>query len=190
MVRDKESIFEDGKVKFFRVSQNYNNYLRSIDNTIEISHKLGRARPSVSVGIILNGINYIIPLTSQYDPSWNNQMTFKVKELQKQENGSYEEKIISCLKINNMHPALESELEYIDFEKQPNEKYRRLLYAEYDYIKSNIEVVKKKALQVYNKVTKSKLDFFVKNSVDFTRLEKEYDKYNSSDIYPSPMIKK
>lgn len=54
------------------MNQNYNDYLRIIDNTIEISHKLGKARSSVSVGIILNGINYIIPLISQYDPSWNN----------------------------------------------------------------------------------------------------------------------
>lgn len=85
-----------------------------------------------------------------------------------------------------MYPALESEQEYIDFEKQASEKYRRLLYAEYDYIKNNIEVVKKKALQVYNKVTKSKLDFFVKNLVDFKRLEKEYNKYNSTVLYHSP----
>ncbi|MDO3411493.1 type III toxin-antitoxin system ToxN/AbiQ family toxin [Saccharibacillus sp. CPCC 101409] len=184
--KEIESVFEEGKVKFFRMSQNYNNYLRRIDHKIEMSHKEGKSRPSVSVGIMLNGINYIIPLTSQYDSNWNNQMTFKVKELQKQSDDSYKEVVISCLKINNMHPALESELEYIDFEKQTNEKYKRLLFAEYDYIKNNIEVVTKKATQVYKKVTKSKLAVFVDNSVDFSKLESEYNKYDPSLIYEAP----
>lgn len=184
--KEKESIFEEGKVKFFWMNQNYNNYLRRIDHRIEMSPKEGKSRPSVSVGVVLNGINYIIPLTSQYDTNWNNQMTFKIKESQKQADDSYKDVVISCLKINNMHPALESELEYIDFEDQANEKYRRLLFAEYDYIKKNLEVVIKKAAQVYKKVTKSKLAVFVDNSVDFSKLEREYDKYDSSSTYDPP----
>lgn len=162
---------EDGKVKFFWINKSYNTYLHSLDNKISPSVKEnGNERPSISVGIKLNGHNYIIPITSQYNNKWSNQVTFKVKD--EDDNN----KVIACLKINNMHPVLESEITYIDFEQQ-SENYKRLLYKEYDYIKKNIETVIKKVNQTYNKVAVKKDQFFTDLCVDFLNLESNYADY-------------
>ncbi|MGE7191740.1 type III toxin-antitoxin system ToxN/AbiQ family toxin [Lysinibacillus fusiformis] len=183
--KQNSTLFEEGKVKFFWMNENYNNFLRGIDKKVQMSHKQGKARPSISVGIVFNGHNYIIPLTSQYDSRWNNQMTLKIKEQQLQPDGQYKEVVKSCLKLNNMHPALESELTYIRFDNQ-TEEYKRLLYFEFDYIKKNIEDVIKKANQTYKKVTKSKLPHFVNESVNFKLLENEYTNYDPTITYPKP----
>ncbi|CAN7203890.1 type III toxin-antitoxin system ToxN/AbiQ family toxin [Paenibacillus sp. LjRoot153] len=181
------TIFEEGKVKFFWMNTNYNNYLRGIDDRVRVSVKDGKGRPSVAVGVVLNGHNYIIPLTSQYSSKWKNQMTFKIKEQVEQENGSFTEEIISCLKINNMHPALESEITYIDFETQ-TEDYKRLLYKEYDYIKKNLNEVLDKANKLHQKVISGKgkdIKVFKDNSCNFALLEDQYQKYDPNITYPN-----
>ncbi|MDR6554164.1 type III toxin-antitoxin system ToxN/AbiQ family toxin [Paenibacillus qinlingensis] len=181
------TIFEEGKVKFFWMNTNYNNYLRGIDDRVRVSVKDGKGRPSVAVGVVLNGHNYIIPLTSQYSSKWKNQMTFKIKEQVEQENGSFTEEIISCLKINNMHPALESEIIYIDFETQ-TEDYKRLLYKEYDYIKKNLNEVLDKANKLHQKVISGKgkdIKVFKDNSCSFALLEDQYQKYDPNITYPN-----
>lgn len=180
--QEKESFFKEGKVRFFWMKDNYNNYLRGIDDKVRLNTKNGRNRPSVAVGIVLNGHNYIIPLTSQHDTKWNNQLTVRIKE-EVTENGGTTEKVVSCLKINNMHPALESELIYINFEQQ-SKKYKRLLYKEYDYIKNNLEEVTSKATTLHSKITRGKAKHFKKYCCEFAKLEKLYDQYDSSTTYP------
>lgn len=166
---------EEGKVRFFFVNEDYNTYLMGLDSKISPSKKDGKERPSVSVGIKLNGHNYIIPITSQYDSKWNNQVTFKIKD--EDDNN----KVISCLKINNMHPTLESQLTYVEFEKQ-GEDYKRLLYKEYDYIKKNLESIVKKAKKAHSQVVVKEQDFFKGLCVDYVKLESEYANFGKSPI--------
>lgn len=177
------TMFQPRKVRFFWMKDNYNNYLRGIEDKVRLNTKNGKGRPSVSVGIVLNGHNYIIPLTSQNNPKWNSQMTVRIKEQEEQPDGKIEEKVVSCLKINNMHPALESELIYIDFETQ-NKKYKRLLYKEFDYIKNNIDEVITKAETLHSKLTSGKAKHFKPHSCNFEKLESQYDKYDPSITYP------
>ncbi|MGH0567385.1 type III toxin-antitoxin system ToxN/AbiQ family toxin [Bacillus cereus] len=176
------SMFQPGKVRFFWMENNYNNYLRNIDDKVRLNTKRGKNRPSVTVGIVLNGHNYIIPLTSQHDPKWKNQLTVRIKE-EETVNGVTTEKVISCLKINNMHPALESELTYIDFEKQSDD-YKRLLYKEYDYIKNNLQEVTTKATVLHSKLTNGKAKHFAPYCCNFAKLENMYKQYDSSIKYP------
>lgn len=182
------SMFQPGKVKFFWMETNYNNYLRGIDDTVRLNTKNGNNRPSVAVGLVLNGHNYIIPLTSQHDPKWNNQLTVKIKE-KETVNGVITEKVISCLKINNMHPALESELTYIDFEQLQSNTYKRLLYKEYDYIKNNLHEVTSKATKLHNKITNGKAKHFAPYCCDFAKLEGTYKQYDSSITYPPVQVR-
>ncbi|MDQ0253924.1 protein AbiQ [Evansella vedderi] len=181
------SMFQPGKVRFFWMGTNYNNYLRSIDDKVRLNTKNGNNRPSVAVGLVLNGHNYIIPLTSQHDPQWNNQLTVKIKE-EETLNGVTTEKVISCLKINNMHPAIESELTYIDFEEQ-SDNYKRLLYKEYDYLKKNLEEVTSKATKLHSKLTSGKARHFKPYCCDFAKLEETYKQYNPLTTYPPVQVR-
>lgn len=180
------SMFQPGKVKFFWMKDNYNNYLRGIDDKVRLNTKNGKNRPSIAVGLVLNGHNYIIPLTSQHDSRWKNQLTVRIKE-EEIVNGIITEKVISCLKINNMHPALESELTYIDFEQQSN-TYKRLLYKEYDYIKNNLHEVTSKATTLHSKLTNGKAKHFAPYCCDFAKLERTYKQYDPSITYPPVRI--
>lgn len=182
VVHSTPSKFEPRKVRFFWMSSNYNNYLRGIDDRVRCNIKNGKARPSVAVGIVLNGHNYLIPLTSQNSPRWNNQLTVRIKE-EVIEHGATREEVVSCLKINNMHPALESELTYIDFEEQ-TENYKRLLYKEYDYIKKNLGEIQSKAIALHKKIKQGKAKHFKDFCCDFTKLEANYKNYNPAISYP------
>lgn len=182
LINQTPSMFQPGKVRFFWMNTNYNNFLRGIDDRVRLNTKNGNNRPSVAVGIVLNDHNYIIPLTSQHNTKWNNQLTVKIKEVETV-NGVTTEKVISCLKVNNMHPALESELTYIDFEQQSDD-YKRLLYKEYDYIKNNLQEVISKATTLHSKLTNGKAKHFKPYCCDFVKLESMYRQYNPSKIYP------
>lgn len=180
---------EENKPKFYWINSNYNNYLRGIDPRVYISEKNKKGRPSVSIGIKLNGHNYVIPLTSQYDSSWNNMLTIKIKEDEINSNGKTVQKVISCLKLNGMHPALESQLIYIEFDKLKDPDYQRLVYKEYDYIKQNIESIIKKATRVHSmgtndQSTHATVKFVKKESVDFKLLETNYANFDPAVTYP------
>lgn len=186
---DLSIMLEENKPKFYWIDSNYNNFLRGIDPNVCISEKSKKNRPSVSIGIKLNGHDYVIPLTSQYDSSWNNMITIKIKEDEINQNGKTVQKVISCLKLNNMHPALESQLIYIEFDKLKDSEYQRLVYKEYDYIKQNIATIIKKATKVHSMgtnehSTNSTVKFIKKESVDFKLLEANYTNFDPTITYP------
>lgn len=171
------SRFIEGKVAFFKMSDNYNNFLRSIEPKINTNVKNGEIRPSVFIGILLNGHKYVIPLTSQNDTNWNSQVTVRIKDGQR---------IISCLKINNMHPVSEEEMIYIEFDQQ-EEAYADLLKKEHRYIKDNIEDITQKVIEAHKKVYKGKNKFFVNLCCDYVKLEKQYKNYDRNITYPRPI---
>lgn len=183
-----ESLIEPGKVRFFWMNSNFNNFLRGIDDKVRVSTKFGKERPSVAVGLILNGHPYVIPLTSQNDTRWKNQVTVRIKAEEIVSDVPVET-VISCLKINNMHPALESELTYIHFEDQ-SEDYQRLLYKEYDYIKKNLEDITRKATSLHSKITNGKAKHFVPICCDFAKLERNYTQYDPSITYPAICVQR
>lgn len=182
-------MLEENKPKFYWVDSNYNNYLRGIAPRLYISGKNNKNRPSVSIGIKLNGHDYVIPLTSQNDPKWSSMLTIRIKEDEINANGKTVQKVISCLKLNSMHPALESQLTYIDFEELTDLEYQRLVYKEYDYIKQNIDTIIKKAIKVHSMATNERsthpsVEFVKKEAVDFKLLEASYTNFDPTVTYP------
>ena len=79
----------------------------------------------------------------------------------------------AVINLNNMFPAPLSEIKYIDIGKESDPHYRALLLAEYRYIKSNQEKIRKNAQNLYKiKIRDGESSSLAKRCNDFVLLEK------------------
>ena len=84
----------------------------------------------------------------------------------------------AVINLNNMFPAPESTRKYVDIGSQPDLRYRSLLLAEYRYIKSIQEKIRKNAQALYKIKLKDKnTTSLAKRCNDFKALEKASENF-------------
>lgn len=129
-------------IKFYEVDSNYINYLAQFEPRLFHNKQANQQNERKYIGILLkiNGFNYFAPLSS-----------FKTKHCNMKESldfikiGNY-----AVLNLNNMFPALSKYCQYVDFDKVPDEQYKKLLYSEYRIIKVKQEKILKNSSTLYN----------------------------------------
>ena len=152
-------------LKFYEMNANYITYLSAYAHHLFHNKKSEQKNERKYIGIVLqiNGFEYFAPLSSFKDKhrSMKESLDFiKIKDY-------------AVINLNNMFPAPLSEIKYIDIGKESDPHYRALLLAEYRYIKSNQEKIRKNAQNLYKiKIRDGERSSLAKRCNDFVLLEK------------------
>ncbi|WP_161594337.1 type III toxin-antitoxin system ToxN/AbiQ family toxin [Paenibacillus sp. CFBP13512] len=160
------------ELKFYKVSDDYINFLRKHDTGVQMNASNNKTRPYVGILLRINEHDYYAPLSS-YKPKFQK----KNATFAKIYNNS-EQDPVSVIKFNCMIPILSSEFTYIDFALE-EKQYSALLQAEYEYIKSNQDDFLKQAENLYTKVNKGNR-FLVSRSCNFKLLENIYKDFEKT----------
>ena len=107
-------------------------------------------------------MNYFTPLSS-----------FKEKHKSMKEGLDFIKiKDYAVINLNNMFPVPDTEYTYVDISKERNLKYKSLLLAEYRFIKSIQDKIRKNAVTLYNhKLQNGNSTALAKRCNDFLLLE-------------------
>ena len=152
-------------IKLYNVDPNYINYLSSYAPHMFLNKQRGQQNERKYIGIVLsiNGFDYFAPFSS-----------YKEKHrFMKDSIDFIKIKHYAVVNLNNMFPIPEGTYEYVDIAKERNPKYRDLLRAEYRYIKSVQEKIRKNAANLYHhKTVNGNATALAKRCNDFLSLEK------------------
>ena len=83
----------------------------------------------------------------------------------------------AVINLNNMFPVPEGKYTYVDISKERNLKYKSLLLAQYRYIKSIQERIRKNAGNLYKLKVSGESSALTKRCNDFLKLEELYKNY-------------
>ena len=88
----------------------------------------------------------------------------------------------AVINLNNMFPVQMELCTYVDINKQSNPKYKALLLAEYRFIKSIQERIRKNAATLYNlKLREGDTTSLAKRCNDFLLLENACKQYENNN---------
>lgn len=155
------------RVKFYRISDKYIEYLSKFDS--HVSWNKEQKRPYIGIVLEIGKYLYFAPLysyKSKYDHYKENPSFMRVKD-RKGRN-------LSIIRLSEMIPVLKEEVKLLDFEER-GKKYKDLLQAETDYINDNRNCLYNKAKKIYRNVTEIKVPFFIDISCDYKTLEEKCD---------------
>ncbi len=128
-------------IKIYEVDAKYINYLSQFAPHLFLNKQAGQQNERKYIGVVLsvNGMDYFAPLSS-FKPKHNTMKDgidfIKIKNY-------------AVINLNNMFPIAPNTYSYVDISTVKNEKYKELLRAEYRYIKSIQERIRKNALTLY-----------------------------------------
>lgn len=157
-------------IKIYEVDAKYINYLSQFAPHLFLNKQAGQQNERKYIGVVLsvNGMDYFAPLSS-FKPKHNSMRDgidfIKIKNY-------------AVINLNNMFPIAPNTYSYVDISAIKNEKYKELLRAEYRYIKSIQERIRKNALTLYKLWLKDgNKTALGKRCNDFTLLEDACRKY-------------
>lgn len=156
-------------IKLYQVSPAYVDYLAPYAPHLFHNKQRGQQNERKYIGIILyiNGTEYFAPLSS-----------FKEKHRKMKEGLDFLKiKNYAVVNLNNMFPVPRGQYDYVDISKERNPKYKSLLLAEYRYIKSIQERIRKNAANLYLLKVNGKSSLLTKRCNDFLMLEELCRKY-------------
>lgn len=85
----------------------------------------------------------------------------------------------AVININNMFPVPEGLYTYVDYSKEKNLQYKKLLMTEYRIIRKMQDKIRKNARELYRmKVEKQEKNALTKRCNDFRELEKRCKEYS------------
>lgn len=159
-------------IRFYEIHPKYIEYLEPFAPHLFHNKKKEQIHERKYIGILLrvNDCDYFAPLSS-----------FKPKHLH-MKNGLDFIKIrqYAVINLNNMFPVPKEECEYVDFKAVGDVKYRSLLLAEYRFVKSIQDKIRKNAQTLYRyKITHGNATSLAKRCNDFARLEHACKKYGA-----------
>lgn len=137
--------------------------------------KQGQQNSRKYIGVVLHigEMDYFAPLSS-----------FKDKHRKMKETLDFiKVKNYSVINLNNMFPVPDDCYFYVDISKERNAKYKSLLQAEYRFIKSIQEKIRKNAATLYRLKTKGRTSALTKRCNDFLLLEKLCIEYKKSQNF-------
>lgn len=151
------------KLSLYLIDPKYLKYMHSIDSRVSVKN----SRPFVGIITMINGVKYVLPLTSQTTAERKkegknkraSQLTTFVKDSSDQE--------IANILHNNMFPVVEGTYTLLSIDPQ-KDTYES---NEIRYIRKNKESIIRKAKNVYEDRTTNTNAFLNKTCCDFRRLE-------------------
>lgn len=154
------------KLKLYRVTDDYLNFLRKIDPKIPMNKDNSKARPFVGIVFSVNAVKYIAPLSSKIH---NSRTDFMVKNKGVQ---------IATIRFAYMFPILDSALIEIDYSEEYKQdvNYTALLITEDLYINQHKQKIHDIATKTYTNVIAKRFGFG-KFCCDFAKLEEHYKSY-------------
>lgn len=157
-------------IKLYEVNADYIDYLSAYAPHLFQNKKPGQNNERKYIGIVfrINGLDYFAPLSS-----------FKQKHHRMKEAVDFiKVKDYAVINLNNMFPVPLTERKYVDIRSERDPHYRALLLAEYRFIKSIQEKIRKNAQNVYKiKIKDGTSSALAKRCNDFLSLEKACNKY-------------
>ena len=157
-------------IKLYEVNADYIDYLSAYAPHLFQNKKPGQNNERKYIGIVfqINGLDYFAPLYS-----------FKQKHHRMKEAVDFiKVKDYAVINLNNMFPVPLTERKYVDIRSERDPHYRALLLAEYRFIKSIQEKIRKNAQNVYKiKIKDGTSSALAKRCNDFLSLEKACNKY-------------
>ena len=157
-------------IKLYEVNADYIDYLSAYAPHLFQNKKPGQNNERKYIGIVfqINGLDYFAPLSS-----------FKQKHHRMKEAVDFiKVKDYAVINLNNMFPVLLTERKYVDIRNERDPHYRALLLAEYRFIKSIQEKIRKNAQNVYKiKIKDGTSSALAKRCNDFLVLEKACKEY-------------
>ncbi len=166
-------------MKFYAVSSNYVDYLRKIDDKVQID-----SGDRIYIGIILKmeKTNYFAPLSSPKENDRDSKGKIKKNSpalhrivLNK---GQENEDFLGKIKFSSMIPVENEDLVEIDIDTIKDEKYKNLLNKQIYYINGKKKQFLSYAESIYkDKKNKNTSKFYYQFIVDFEKLEKGMEDY-------------
>lgn len=157
-------------IKIFEVNPEYVEYLSPHAPHLFHNSKNSQrnSRKYIGVIIVVDGKEYFAPLSSYKDKHKRMKETvdfIKVKNY-------------GVINLNNMFPVPAESYTYVNIASEKNENYRALLQAEYRFIKSIQEKIRKNAEIVYHhKLQNGNNTSLSKRCNDFKKLEEAYQEW-------------
>jgi len=160
------------KLSLYKIDADYLKYLHKIDYRISVKYN---NRPFVGIVTMINGINYVLPLTSQTTEErrkeGNNKRSAIITTFVKD---SSDVEIANILH-NNMFPVKDGVYAALQIDATVDTYESN----EIRFIRKNAESIIKKAQKVYTDRTTKYNPFLNKVCCDFKKLEANYMNYNS-----------
>lgn len=129
-------------MKFYNVTNDYINFLKKYDSKVPDNKQ--EQRPYVGIVLEVNGMKYYAPFAS---PKPKHKHMKNSKDFRKINRGIY-----GAINFNNMIPIIEEALILIDIDALTDEKYKRLLQNQYQYIRADKEQILKTAHNLHTLV--------------------------------------
>ncbi|MDE6853135.1 MAG: type III toxin-antitoxin system ToxN/AbiQ family toxin [Lachnospiraceae bacterium] len=157
-------------MKFYEVDSRYIDYLLLFAPHLFRNKQAGQQNERKYIGVVLevNGMKYFAPLSS-----------YKPKH-EKMKNGLDFIKVgnYAVININNMFPVPEKCYTYVDFNRERNQQYKKLLITEYRIILGLQDKIRKNAAEVYKqKIQIGNKTALTKRCNDFLLLEEKCKQY-------------
>lgn len=185
----------DNLLKIYSVSDKYIDFLRNKDGlSLVFDNKTNNrthTRKYIGVAFKIHNFNYFIPFSSPKPTDYitdNNgnkiirKNTATIIRMISNNNNNIE--LNGTLKINNMIPVPESELEPYNIKNEADLKYRDLVNKEYSYIIHNYKIITKNAELIYKQKTLELnapnsivLPNYIKSIIPFNVAEKACKEY-------------
>ncbi|HDR1845311.1 TPA: type III toxin-antitoxin system ToxN/AbiQ family toxin [Pasteurella multocida] len=156
------------KLKLYRVTDHYLDFLREVEPKVPANKDNGKDRPFVGIVLFINGVKYVAPLSSQIRSS---QSDFKIKSGDEQK---------ATIRFAYMFPVVDSALIEIDYteEFKIDLKYTALLIKEDLYINQHKARIHQIATKTYTNTITRRFGF-ENFCCNFTKLEERYKSYTS-----------
>ncbi|POZ53183.1 Endoribonuclease ToxN [Methylovulum psychrotolerans] len=167
-------------MRFYTVSDEYMAFLQQFDGKVPNNGGINYKNKKVYVGIVLeiDTHKFLAPLTS-YKTSQDRIKSSCCSAFKLHERTNPDNKL-GLISLNYMVPVPDSELVELDIDAQ-NASYKRMLYLQYEFIKSNRTEIIRRAGKLYEHVVINRSSFFVKISCDIPKLVDEYKKFKRSE---------
>lgn len=156
-------------IKLYEVDSDYITYLSAFAKHLFLNKKPEQANNRKYIGVVfeINGFEYFAPMSS-----------FKEKHFKMKDSVDFiKVKNYAVINLNNMFPAHETQIKYVDISAEKNSNYRLLLLAEYRYIKSIQDKIRKNAQTLYGIKLKNDGSSLSERCNDFIVLEKACKEY-------------
>ena len=160
-------------LRLYKVDPAYLRFMHSIDSRVSVKFN---NRPFIGIITMLNGISYVLPLTSQTTQERKKAGKSKraaiITTFVKDSAGDE----IANILHNNMFPVQEGMYTALEIDAEANTYESN----EIRYIRKNKDTIIKKAQAVYESRTNSCTPFLARTCCDFKRLEANYLNFPST----------
>lgn len=158
-------------LRIYKISDQYIRFMHSRDSKVQ--YNKNARRPYVGIVFKFGSFNYFVPMES---PKENHKNIKNGKHIMRLKNGEY-----GILGFNNMIPVPKSALIDFEIEKEPDEKYKRLLQNQIRICNKQKADILNHAQSTYFAVQNGN-KFLMRISCDFKKLEKASKEYNENYI--------